>query len=165
MDDTKRNRRAARRAANREWWQARSRNEKIVIVAVVVVIVAGVAVASAFSKHNTSASAGTSASETATTSVLSSAAMDSYCGHLSSVHDTLTQVQNGTITDAELVDKLNSEQNNIHDDAQTTDDPAVAAKMQAVSDAIGRAKVAVDAGDTPDWNAVADAADQVSTCP
>lgn len=94
------------------------------------------------------------------------AVMDSYCRHGSTLVSTLAQINNGTMTRAEAVDKLASVQKNIGSDAlaERSSNAEVADKMQAVSDAVGRMKVSVSAGSNGDASEVVSAAGQIQEC-
>jgi hypothetical protein len=73
---------------------------------------------------------------------------DAYCRHGVDLLDALTAARNGTLTNTELVSKLASTESDIEGDSSAAgvDSKDMATKIQAVADAIGRMKVAIDAG-------------------
>jgi hypothetical protein len=77
---------------------------------------------------------------------------DAYCVHGSDLVDTLQAAHNGTLTSTELVSKLASAESDIEGDASaaSVDSKDMAAKLQAVADAVGRMKVAIDSGSSGD---------------
>lgn len=91
---------------------------------------------------------------------------DSYCRDASVVVDTLQGIQKGTVTRSEAVSVFAKQEAAIHNDSLAASDgfPKVSAKFQAVADAIGRMKVAIDGGDQADPTALNTAASALPNC-
>ena len=87
------------------------------------------------------------------------AVWDQYCVHGSQMAAALAAAQNGTLTPSEIVQKLAGIQPDLGSDALAagTDSKDMESKIQAVADALGRAKVAIDSG-----TAVGDAAQEIA---
>ena len=88
---------------------------------------------------------------------------DDYCSHGAALASYLQQAQNGTLTNAEFTSKLEGSENGIAGDATATK-PPISDELQALADSIGRAKVAVSTGDTPDYQAILTAASALPAC-
>ena len=92
------------------------------------------------------------------------ATWDDYCSHGAALLGYVNQASKGTITPDEYVTKLNGSQNGIQSDADATTDAGMRAKFQAITDAIGRTKVAVATGDVPDYSALVNAVGALPAC-
>lgn len=79
---------------------------------------------------------------------MSRSSWDAYCRHGLELVDTLQAEKNGTLTNRELVSRLSSHESDIEDDAAAASAAStnLGAQLQAVADAVGRAKVAAAAG-------------------
>ena len=77
---------------------------------------------------------------------------DAYCRHGRVLLHTFEGARNGTLTKTEFDSKLARTKSDIEGDssAASVDSKDMATKIQAVADAIGRAKVAIDSGSSFD---------------
>lgn len=94
---------------------------------------------------------------------IDSSVWDDYCVHGSSLISTLQDAEKGVNTTAETVSRLTGAQNGIAGDATAAKEP-LRSQMQAVADAIGRVKVAISNGDTPDYSEVVTAVQALPSC-
>ena len=89
-----------------------------------------------------------------------------FCVHGSALADALRVIEAGDVSTAYAATRLAIVQADIHDDslAAGARSAGIADKMQAVSDAIGRAKSAIGTGSAPDWNAVLTTSQALPRC-
>jgi hypothetical protein len=94
---------------------------------------------------------------------------DQYCIQGSDLVNVLKGADNGTLTNDEVVSELSSVEKNISDDASAAgvgndQSKALGVQMQSVADAIGRVKVAVSNGGSPDYNEIVTAVQALPSC-
>jgi len=103
---------------------------------------------------------------THTTPGIDAAVWYQFCVHGSALADALRVIEAGDVSTAYAATRLAIVQADIHDDslAAGARSAGIADKMQAVSDAIGRAKSAIGTGSAPDWNAVLTTSQALPRC-
>lgn len=79
---------------------------------------------------------------------MNTSSWNAYCRHGLDLVDTLQAEKNRTLTNRELIGRLSNHESHIEDDAVAASvaSTTMAAKLQAVADAVGQAKVAASAG-------------------
>lgn len=128
---------------------------KRTVVALVIVVALCTALVGCSSKSLNGSSSAPSGVDQAT--------WDDYCSHGAALLGYLTQASKGTLTAGELADKLKGSENGIAGDASATTG-AFSTKFQALADAIGRVKVALLDGTTPDYSEIVTASNTIPTC-
>jgi hypothetical protein len=145
---------------------------RFIVLAGVVMVVLPACGGSAGNKTNTSPSNATSATSFSVKEPqtppagIDPADWHQFCIDGSALADALRVIQAGHVSTSYAATRLAIVQADIHEDSLAAEvrSADIAGKMQAVSDAIGRAERAIGTATTPDWNALVTASQALPRC-